>query len=62
MDMILEVVGEFIWAIIAVPLAWILATPFILVMSFFGKNTYFKNLTTYYKRIKDYFWKGENKK
>ena len=62
MDLISEIIGQFIWDIIVVPLVWILATPFILVMSFFGKEGYFKNMKMYYKKIKDYFWKDKGKK
>ncbi len=57
MDFILEVVVGLIWDIVAIPLVWILATPFILVMALFGKDTYFKNAIAYYKKIKDYLWK-----
>lgn len=56
MDIISEIIGQFMWRAISTPIVWILATPYILVMSFFGKNTYFKNMKMYYKRIKDYFW------
>ena len=61
MDLIAEIIGQFIWGIIVVPLVWILATPVILVMSFFGKEAYWQNMKTYYRKIKDYFWK-KNKK
>lgn len=55
-DLLSEIIGQLIWRVISAPLVWVLATPYILVMSFFGKDTYFKNMKTYYKRIKDYFW------
>ncbi|MDO8499493.1 MAG: hypothetical protein Q7S66_02425 [bacterium] len=54
MELISEIIGQIISSIIVIPLAWILATPFILVMSFFGTEAYFINLKKYYKKIKDY--------
>ncbi len=62
MELVSAIIGQFIWGIIVVPLVWILATPFILVMSFFSKNKYGKNMKMYYKGIKNYFWKDKKKR
>ena len=62
MDLISGITGDLIWGVIRVPVVWILATPYILIMSFFGKDTYLKNMKMYYKRIKDYFWPLKEKK
>lgn len=64
-DVLLEFLGLLIWDIIVVPIwnriilpiMWILATPFIIIMSLFGEDTYFQNMKKYYVRIKNYFWK-----
>ncbi len=57
MDFISEIIGSFVWMVVGVPILWILATPFILVLSFFGKGTYVDNAKQYYARIKKGFWR-----
>jgi len=51
----MELIFDILEDLLLVPILWILATPFILILSFFGKKSYYQNLKNYYKKIKDRF-------
>ena len=58
-DFILEIIISIIIEYISKPLlifiSWIIASPVIFIMSFYGKNTYLNNLISSYSKIK-IFW------
>ena len=53
----MDIIFDFIFEIVLLPLAWIVATPFLLILSFFGKESYGTNLKNYYKKIKKFIWR-----
>lgn len=49
----------FVIEVILLPIALLIATPFILVTGVFGKDNYYKNVKEYYKKVIKW-WKSIN--
>lgn len=46
---------DFLLEILLMPIVCVIATPVLLILSFFGSGSYWENMKSYYKRIKNFF-------
>jgi len=54
----MEILATICWWLVGLPIIWLVATPFILLLALGGERPYWEKVMEYYQNLTDFWKKG----